>query len=379
MVQPYLSSERQQQLSDENFEIIDRANIFVRDQNDRIVRWSRGAETMYGYTEAEALGRSSHELLRTQFPEDLRQIMGELERRGQWQGELVHKRKNDGRVVVESVWIVHRDSAGRRNAVLEINTDITARRAAEDKLKQLNYTLEQRVADRTAALLEINAELEAFSYSISHDLRAPLRAMQGFAEALLEDFGRELPQDAREYTERIVAAARRMSVLINDLLEYSRLSKIDVALEDVDLATLVTRVLEGLNDEIVAKHGVVTVAGVLPVVRGNTVVLQKVLQNLIENALKFTAPGVAPCVTIRANDEAGIIRVTVADNGIGIDPEHQRRIFNVFERLHGIESYPGTGIGLALVRRGLERIGSRYGVESSVGTGARFWFELPKA
>jgi PAS domain S-box-containing protein len=274
-----------------------------------------------------------------------------------------------------------------------------------EQLQTYAAQLEQRVAERTTALQEANEALEVFVYSVSHDLRAPLRAMQGFAQALLEDYADQLDAEGQNYTHYIGASAQEMSTLLQDLLDYSRLSRTDISLQAVDLASVVATGLSQLEIELQQKHAQVTVEQPLPDVMAHRATLVQVVTNLVANAIKFVAPGVQPQVRVWVQERGSqslseegegedalpttynLQRTTpdnsvclwVEDNGIGIEPKHQERIFNVFERLHGAETYPGTGIGLALVRKGVERMGGRVGVESQLGQGSRFWIELQKA
>lgn len=238
--------------------------------------------------------------------------------------------------------------------------------------------LESRVAERTAELEEANAELESFGYSVAHDLRAPLRAMQGFGQALREDYAGRLDDEGQDYLRRIEASAEELDRLIRDLLDYSRLGRLEMRLLPVNLGEVVGEALDVLEEEIREREAVVRVENSLPVVTGHRVVLMQAVGNLISNALKFVPAGTPPLVRVAAEPRDGWVRLWVEDNGIGIAPEHQERIFQVFERLHGPESYPGTGIGLAIVRRGVKRMGGRVGVESARGQGSRFWIELPE-
>ncbi len=240
-----------------------------------------------------------------------------------------------------------------------------------------SYTseLEERVAQRTTQLEEVNQELQAFTYSVSHDLRAPLRSLQGFATAILEDYGNRLDDLGREYAIRLVNSSQQLDKLIQDLLAYSRLSETQMRLYGVDLNNVVSEAIMPLNKEIKARQAQIIVEESLSEMLGNRTVLVQVVSNLISNALKFVAGGKTPVVRIRATEHDGLVRLWVVDNGIGISPEHQERIFQVFERLHGNETYPGTGIGLAIVRRGMERLGGSAGVESTLGEGSRFWIE----
>jgi signal transduction histidine kinase len=237
--------------------------------------------------------------------------------------------------------------------------------------------LETKVRERTEELRDRNGELETYAHSISHDLRAPLRAMHGFSQALLEDCGPQLDDVGKDYAERVVAGARRMDALIQDLLAYSRASRSDMGLASVELDEAVRDALSQVEGDVASSGGSVRVSPGLPVVRAHRVALVQSVANLLANGLKFVPKGRKPELKVRAERENGITRLWVEDNGIGIDPSHHERVFGVFERLHQSENYPGTGIGLAIVRKSVERMGGRVGLESTVGEGSRFWIELP--
>lgn len=262
---------------------------------------------------------------------------------------------------------------------------VTARRATAriagllQDVRGLNAGLERRVDERTRQLSEANEELEAFSYTVSHDLRAPLRGLQGFAQAVEEDYADRLDDEGRDYLRRIMAAARRMEGLIQDLLAYGRLSREDIALRPVNLQLALDEALAQLAAEIDHARAAMEVAQPLPTVRAHPTVLVQVVANLLGNALKFVAPGKPARVRVWSSTGEGRVRAFVQDHGIGIEPAHRERIFRVFERLHGQEAYPGTGVGLAIVRKGCERMGGTCGVESRPGEGSTFWFELEAA
>ena len=243
-----------------------------------------------------------------------------------------------------------------------------------------NYTqqLEVKVAERTKQLEEINRELKAFTYTISHDLKAPLRAIQGFATALNEDYGEDLDELGTEYTERLVGSAQYMDRLIQDLLVYSRLSRSEIQLQAIDLSTIVFKATRTLEHEIEQSQAKIAIAKSLGRVWANETILVQVVSNLISNAIKFIASDKVPQIEIRSEIGEDTVRLWIEDNGIGIKPEHQNRIFRVFERLHGNESYPGTGIGLAIAYKGMTRLSGKIGVESEFGKGSRFWIEIPK-
>ncbi|MCB8822875.1 sensor histidine kinase [Microvirga rosea] len=239
--------------------------------------------------------------------------------------------------------------------------------------------LERQVESRTEQLTQVNRELDAFAYTISHDLRAPLRAMHGYADALAEDYGPTLPEEGQRFTHRIMAAADRMEALIQDILTYSRMTREEVRVRPVTLDESVDQVLAHARPRIEETGAVIEVGRPLGIVSAHPAALELVLDNLIANAVKFVAPGKAPHIRVRSESQGDWVRLWVEDNGIGIDPSHRERIFQPFQRLHGIETYPGTGIGLAIVRRGLERMGGRCGVDAEAGRGSRFWIELRRA
>ena len=254
----------------------------------------------------------------------------------------------------------------------------SALRAAKEQLRTYADELEEHVAQRTARLNDTVESLQDFSYSVAHDLRAPLRAMGGFATILREQYASQLDPEAQEYTDRIIAAASRMDRLILDLLAYGQLAHMDLVPDVVDPNAAVSEAMEQLSAEIRATDATVRVA-VLPRVKGHRTVLNQVLVNLIGNAIKFVPPGVPPRVEITATVENHTACVRVHDNGIGIAQSAQDRIFDIFERGPATSKYPGTGMGLAVVRKGIERLGGKVGVKSQPGTGSCFWFELPTA
>ncbi|MEI2578202.1 sensor histidine kinase [Scytonema sp. PRP1] len=237
-------------------------------------------------------------------------------------------------------------------------------------------TLEKRVFERTQKLQAANDDLEAFGYTVSHDLQAPLRAMHGFAEALLEDYGDVVDELGKEYARRIILSAMRLEDLIQDLLAYSHLNRAELSLKAIDLTQLMSDLMNEIQPEIKQKKAEIKIQSPLPQVIGHRPTLVQVITNLLLNAMKFVQTSVPAQVQVFAERHDDWVRLWVVDNGIGIAPEHQERIFRVFERLHGQETYPGTGIGLAIVRKGVERMQGQVGVESQLGQGSRFWIDL---
>ncbi|MFZ2491879.1 MAG: PAS domain S-box protein [Thermoanaerobaculia bacterium] len=254
-------------------------------------------------------------------------------------------------------------------------SDVTARKHAEEALQQLNAELEQRVRDRTAALDAANKELEAFSYSVSHDLRAPLRSIDGFSRVVQEDYAARLDDEGRDSLSRIRAAAQRMGQLIEDLLKLSRVGRADLSRERVDLTALARDVAGELRQrepdrvvELVVAEGLTAHA--------DHRLLRVVVENLLGNAWKFTGKRERAHVTMGAEQVNGRLACYIRDNGAGFDPAYAGKLFGAFQRLHGTEDFPGTGIGLATVRRIVDRHGGRVWAEGVVGQGATFWFDF---
>jgi two-component system CheB/CheR fusion protein len=361
--------------------------IIVRDLEGHIVYWNQGAERLYGWPREEALGKITHSLLNTQFSIPFEQITEELLKTNRWEGEFVQTKRDGQSITVLARKSLDRDKQGNPTAILETLTDITTRKRTEDALRQAQARLadragqlEQAVVERTEELTETNKQLEAFVYSIAHDLRAPLRSMQGFSAMLVEEVGASLSEKGRELAGRINRSALFMDALLIDLLAFSRISQERLELTSVNLGPLVASVLNRLQSDIQARNARVESTGPWPVVVAHEPTLAQVLVNLLDNALKFVAKDVSPLVHLRTEEQAdgNWIRVWIEDNGIGISPDHQDAIFRLFTRLHG-GKYPGTGIGLAIVQKGVERLGGRMGLESTPGQGSRFWFELKKA
>lgn len=288
-----------------------------------------------------------------------------------WRWHLVRAlpRRDDQGVVVQWVGSAT-DMDEQRRAYAELAE-------ARARLKSHADELEARVRARTATLREANAELEAFTYSVSHDLRTPLQFVRGFAEAIHSDTAANLSTENRDHLQRIIRAASRMDTIIQDLLSYSRLARADVQLISLSLEEVVNDVLVHQHAAIRQSGATIVVERPLPQVAADRTGLFQALSNLVSNALKFTRAGAAPVVRIRAEPGPAGPRLWVEDNGIGIDPRHHERIFQLFERLHSQADYPGTGIGLSLVRKAVSRMGGTCGVESAPEAGSRFWIEFP--
>src|SRR3569833_1332622 len=267
---------------------------------------------------------------------------------------------------------------GASDRIVVVLEDVSELADARERLRKTNEELEQRVSSRTEALQKSYEQMEAFCYSIAHDLRAPLRSISGFSHLLGEELDPEMNSIVHDYLERVKGGAEHMDVLIQSLLQYGRLNTVDLPIEEVDVESIFENIVTQLDREIVGCSAQVRKKSRLPRLAGHPLVLQVALTNLISNALKFVKPGVRPKVTVWSEERQNWIRIWIADNGIGIAPENQSKIFGVFQRLHTDKRYAGTGIGLALVSKGIERIGGRVGLESEPGRGSRFWFELKR-
>jgi PAS domain S-box-containing protein len=295
-------------------------------------------------------------------------------------GNELEVRRRDG----SSLWIFGNavpifGEDGKVVQVVAAFVDVTERKRAEEKIRELNASLERRVQERTHGLEEAIRELEAFSYTVAHDLRAPLRAIKGFADLVAADAAGRLQPQEREYLGRITESALRMDSLVRGLLEYSRLSRNTLVIEPVNLGMLVEESLLQMKPELEERGAQVQVEPGIPDVLGHAPSLEQVITNLVSNAAKFVSAGVAPRMRIAAQTREGWVRLVIEDNGIGIRSEYHARIFQVFEKLHRADVYPGTGIGLAIAKRALEKMGGRIGLESEPDHGSRFWIELPAA
>jgi signal transduction histidine kinase len=250
----------------------------------------------------------------------------------------------------------------------------TFRRESDKEIRRLNQALESRARELEAAL----RELEFFTYTVAHDLRSPLRTLGSFSDLVRAEYGHVLDDAGQDYLNRISEAARRMDALVADLLVYSRAAREQIVVEDVDVGCAVDEAVRQVGGVDQAPWTIET-DGARGVLRAHRPMLIQVVVNLLSNALKFVPPGVQPRVRIRSEDRGETMRLWVEDNGIGIHPDHHQRIFDVFQRLHRREAYGGTGIGLAIVKRGVERMGGSVGVESAPGEGSRFWIELQRS
>ncbi len=519
---------RAEEVLREQAQILESAQVFVRDMESRVVFWPRGAEKLYGFTPQEAIGKLSHDLFHTKFPEPLEVAEKKLFENEMWEGELAHTRRDGRVIVVSSAWVLHRNSQGQPIRILETNIDITERKQAEDRLagqaeelsrqaeelqrsqlalesqslmlqsvldsmaeglvaadetgkfiiwnpaatrivgmgaenvppgewnghygcylpdrvtplpieqnpltravrgevcttemfvsnpalnqgvlievsggplknkdgvirggvvafrditqrredeqeiRKLNEELEERVAQRTAQLEAANRELESFTYSVSHDLRAPLRHIAGFAGACLEEFGTTVDPQALHYLQRIQDGTKRMGLLINELLNLARTGRRSLSWELAELNSVVEEIICMLKADTDGRE-VEWKVGNLPSVECDPVLVRQIFQNLLSNAIKYSRPRPHAVIEVGSTQEKGRPVIFVRDNGVGFNMQHADKLFGVFQRLHRDEDFEGTGIGLATVFRIVQKHGGRIWAEAELDRGATFYFTL---
>jgi PAS domain S-box-containing protein len=480
---------RQAQELEEFRQLADSGPFMIRDHQDRIIHWSEGCATLYGFSAEQALGRISHELLRTQFPEPLEKIGAILQHTGRWQGELVHIRADETAISTASLWILRRGFPSR--VILEISSDITRLKQAEEALRRSEeqlrvatlaaelgvwswkadklsatvsanwkrlfgvtldsevtfqiwhdsihpedrdsalreftsinqdhpeFSMEYRVLhpdgtirwiiDRGRALYDVggrateiagitlditkrkhaeedllrtshelersNKDLESFAYIASHDLQEPLRTITGFLQLLELRIGNQLDDKTKQYIEYAVDGSKRMHQMITDLLSYSRVSMQPYSLKAVNLREPLDHALSATRKSIEDSGASIAIQD-LPSVRADASQMLQVFQNLLGNAIKFRSERPLE-IQIGARKDQQFWVLWVKDNGIGLDPEQREKIFQVFQRLHSRRKYPGSGIGLSICKKIIERHGGSIWVESTPNAGSTFYFSLP--
>jgi|CZKY01.1.fsa_nt_gi PAS domain S-box-containing protein len=351
--------------------------IISKTLDGTVTAWNSGAEKLFGYSSAEALGKSLDRLLPPERANEESDILARIAR-GEHVNhfETVRVRKDGKRVDISATISPLKDSSGAIVGVANIARDITQRKAAEVEIRKLNEELERRVVERTAQLEAANQELEAFSYSVSHDLRAPLRHISGFSQLLVEEFGSTLDPTAQKYVERIRAGTQKMGLLVDGLLNLAGLGRHALRLQPTGLNAVIAEVLAILQPESEGRQ-VEWVIADLPAVECDPVLLRQIFQNLLANALKFTRPRAHAVIEVNHKEEEdGQVVFMVRDNGIGFNMKYVGKLFGVFQRLHRTEDFEGTGIGLATVQRIVHKHGGRVWAEAELDRGAAFYFTL---
>ena len=354
------------------------AIVAITDPQGRITYVNDKFCAISKYAREELIGQDHRIINSGHHPKEfIRDLWRTIGRGGVWKGEIKNRAKDGSFYWVDTTIVPFLNEQGKPRQYVAIRADITARKQAEEAVHRMNAELERRVVERTAQLESANRELEAFSYSVSHDLRAPLRAVDGFSQAVIEDFGPQLPEEGRRLLQTIRHSAQRMGALIDDLLSFSRLNRQELSKRSVNTNALVRAVLQELGAPWPDRQVQVRVAE-LPPNLGDPALLKQVWINLLANALKYTRKRDTALIEIGCESRPEGPVYFVRDNGTGFDMKYAGKLFGVFQRLHRMEDYEGTGVGLATVQRIIHRHGGRIWAEAAVDGGATFFFTLEK-
>ncbi|MDD5366247.1 MAG: PAS domain S-box protein [Gallionellaceae bacterium] len=352
--------------------------VAVLDLDGRRLYNSPSYSSLFGDIEA-LKGTDSFAEIHPDDQARVRQVFRDTVATGRGQRTTFRFALPDGQVhEMESQGGVIRDESGAVTRVVVVSRDITERKHMEDEIRQLNAELEQRVKERTAELATANKELETFTYSVSHDLKAPLRGIDGYSRLLLEDHLDQLDEEGRLFLGNVRQGVDQMNGLIEDLLAYSRMERRNLRGATLNLARQVAGILAEKQDDLDAKGVVIKLDLAADTVCADPDGFNMVLRNLIDNAVKFSRDSQPPMIEIKSAAKPASAILSIKDNGIGFDMQFQERIFEIFQRLQRTEDYPGTGVGLAIVRKAMQRMGGRVWAESAPGQGATFFMELPR-
>ncbi|HEX5221697.1 MAG TPA: ATP-binding protein [Verrucomicrobiae bacterium] len=352
------------------------AIVAVTDPQGKIIYVNDKFCAISKYAREELLGQD-HRIINSGFHprEYIRDLWMTITRGRVWKGEFRNKARDGSFYWVSTTIVPFLNEQGKPRQYVSIRTDITERKQAEQKVQELNAELERRVRERTRQLEVANKELESFSYSVSHDLRAPLRAINGFAGILSENFGSQLPEEARRCLDRIRNGGQRMNALIDDLLAFSRFGRQALNRKSIDPAAVVHAALEELRPQCDGRLMEWKLQP-LPFCQADPALLKQVWVNLLANAIKYTRdrkPAVVEVGCLRESNEAIFF---VRDNGAGFDMQYADKLFGVFQRLHRSDEFEGTGVGLAIVQRIVQRHGGRIWAEAQPEKGATFYFTI---
>jgi PAS domain S-box-containing protein len=342
------------------------------DPNERFVFHNRAYEEWFHLPSGELEGRTLQEVFGDEDYDRARpHVRAALEgERREFESTLRHADGSERNVQVSCLPRID-DSAV--DGFYMLITDITERCRAQQEMGRLNSELEQRVLERTSQLQSANKELEAFCYSVSHDLRAPLRAVRGFTEVLMEQYATQLDSRGQDFLRRVSEASSKMDQIVEDLLKLSRVSRSEIRHHPIDLAPIAEEIVSGLRREEPARKVDVQIATNLPA-HGDERLLRLVLDNLLRNAWKFTSKKSEARIDVGRMEDGALF---VRDNGAGFDMTYSSRLFGVFQRLHSAADFPGSGVGLAIVQRVINRHGGRVWAEGNPNAGATFYFSLP--
>lgn len=346
--------------------------IVGTDMNFNVRFWNKAAERIYGHSAIDAIGKSGNEVIVSEYPANLsrKKVIDKLAKDGDWEGQLMHVLPGNKKIsVIISVTNIH-DAEGRAIGYVSIIRDITESIEAEKKLSSMNQQLQQNVKQLQA----LNSDLESFTYSVSHDLRTPLRAINGYTTMLSKrvDHG---DAETRRIMQVVLDNVKRMAELIDDLLNFSHVSRKELVKESTDMNMLVRECAEECRKQLQADNALFQISSLLPCYcDGN--MMQYVWSNLISNAIKYSSKQEHPVIEISSERNKGNIIYKIQDNGAGFDMKYYSKLFGVFQRLHDREEFEGTGVGLAIVERIILKHGGRVWAESKPGEGAIFYFAI---
>jgi len=350
--------------------------IVILDNSDKVIRINNEFTKIFGYKQTDAVGCQINDLI---VPERLKneglKATLDVTSGKSISFESIRKNKNGKEFwvsVLGSPIIVN----NKQIAVYAIYRDISEKKLAELEIKSLNESLERKVEERTAQLIAANKELEAFAYSVSHDLRAPLRAINGYTNILLEDYNNILDDEGKHLTSVIIQSSKKMGQLIDDLLRFSRFGRAEISLQNVNMKELVSSVFYELTNEDYSKNIKFHVSKIHDV-KCDLMLIKQVWINLISNAIKFTSHKTQPEITINSTKSKNEIIYTIRDNGAGFDMQYKNKLFGVFQRLHSNRDFEGNGVGLAIVNRIIKMHNGNIWAESELNNGATFYFSLP--
>lgn len=351
---------------------LEHSNVLIRRWDGTIEHWTAGCERLYGYRAAEATGRVMQELLHTEYPVPEEQVSGELIAKGMWSGELKNRRKDGTPVFVSAQLVKLETSSGQLPLIVSTHSDITLRLEMQHELESANARL-KRMADE---LERSNEELEEFARIASHDLSAPITSTRWLVELLTTRHAKQLDEDGQRALAQVTTSLERMSELVEAVLTHAKVGKSPIAtMEEADTELAAEVALENLRRDVITSAAHVTYEKLPPLLIGQQPLTQ-LFQNLLSNAIKYRRSDAAPIIHIQAEQSGPLWRISVKDNGMGIEPEWFERIFLPMQRRHGAK-IAGSGIGLATCRKIVNRAGGRIWVESEVGIGSTFFFTLP--